>query len=81
MQERRVPSEQKRLSPGTPDAREAGAVRAGEAFPGTPDAREAGAVRAGEAFPGTPDAREAGAVRADTFCGRSKSRQGSAVEV
>ena len=31
--------------------------------------------------PGTPDAREAGAVRADTFCGRSKSRQGSAVEV
>ena len=63
MQERWVPSEQKRLSPGTPDA------------------REAGAVRAGEAFPGTPDAREAGAVRADTFCGRSKSRQGSAVEV
>ena len=31
-------------------------------------------------FSGTHDARETGTIRADMFCGRSKSRQGSAVE-
>ena len=37
-------------------------------------------IEARRLFSGTHDARETGTIRADMFCGRSKSRQGSAVE-